>query len=495
MSFRQLLIFADQELEMSSKNRVNPEKDNSRIRRRLNRFVRKLTGSSRRRRPAHQSLEQMVIKEEPKLVTKHRRRRKSFWRSLFRAGSWQARLTGNLIRKKSEPESVLILKPKDSLSKESSQIQRKRKKRKEKGFLSRVFQGRSAPKDIQRGLSESISPNGPGIHQSSVRHKKKKNIFRRFFGRTEKKPPKLILPSNKPRPPAEKEKVVYSDYIPYFVNSLTLFLLAYLVAWLTYQMAVIITSSFFNIDSVLFFFEVMFPVGNSSELWSSFNIILITISGPITSVVAGSLYYYFLVRRNKVRGNRLLFVNWLIVHSYCMFFAAFVAGVITNQGFGYVANWMYMNVFFKILFSLILLFTLSWISFKGSRHILETANSVFRIKSKNRMIFLISQTILPWFVGTILLIALKYPRFTPQHENILVYDLIIIVSVLFMIIPPFFNRQAAPRLSVERERKQTKISKRNILITLIALLVFRLGLAGGIHFVIQFAVNISRYLS
>jgi len=110
------------------------------------------------------------------------------------------------------------------------------------------------------------------------------------------------------------------------------------------------------------------------------------------------------------------------------------------------------------------------------------------------MFFLFSQTVFPWFVGTLLLILVKYPRITPQHENILVYDLIIIVSILFMIIPPFFNKEAAPKLVVEKERRQTRISKRNIFLALLALFIFRAGLAGGLHFILHFSINVSRYL-
>jgi hypothetical protein len=433
-------------------------------------------------------------KPDPEITKRRRRHKKKFWRKLFGGGKdWLTRLTGNMNQVRSENEPVLIIPTKPAAF--VSRSHRHQHGRKQKGVFNRLFGKHSKSVKQQIKPSEIGVSQGQGTQQSTSRHrKKKKSLYKRFFEKKEKKPVKLVLPSNKPQPPREKEQIIYKDYVPYFINSTMMFLLAYLAVWLTYQLAVIFTSSLFHIDSVLYFFEVMFPVGNSSELWSSFNIISITMSGPLISLAAGSLYYVFIVRRNKVTGNRLMFFNWMVIHSFCMFFAAFVAGVVTNQGFGYVANWMYMNVFFKILVSLIFLFSLSWISYRNAGHILETSNSVFRIKPKNRAFFLLCQTILPWFVGTILLVAIKYPPFTPQHENILVYDLIIIVSVLFMIVPPFFNKHAHARLSVDKERKQTRISKKSIIIVLAALIIFRTGLAGGIHFVIQFAMNISRYM-
>ena len=483
---------------MPSDQKAYPEKNSKRIIRRLRRLMRKILWKNNHiNRPRRSS--PRIPDPKPILPVRRRRHGKSFWRKLFgRRKNWQNRLTGEQERKKIEleKEAAFIFKPQDPATKMPiPSPQKKRRKRAEGGFLKRLSRRLSKQKQIPQKPSDIIWPQAQGVQiPSSYHRKRKRNIFKRLFGKKEKKPVKLAFPLNKPLLPHEKEQVIYKAYLPYFVNSTMLFLLAYLLAWLTYQAVVIITSAFFHIDSVLFFYEVMFPVGNSSELWSSFDIILITISGPITSLVTGSLYYVFLVRNGKVKGNRLMFFNWLIIHSYCMFFAAFVAGVITNQGFGYVANWLYMNVFFKILFSLIFLFSLSWISFKNAGHILETSNSVFRIKPKNRMFFLFSQTVFPWFVGTLLLILVKYPRITPQHENILVYDLIIIVSILFMIIPPFFNKEAAPKLVVEKERRQTRISKRNIFLALLALFIFRAGLAGGLHFILHFSINVSRYM-
>jgi hypothetical protein len=483
---------------MQSNSTENNENNRSRIFRRLRRLLRKLIWTNNHIHHSRKPVSQPIGSSKPDPV-KRRRRKKSFWNNMFGNNmNWQNRLTGNVEKKESERAEEFnttnkLQIPADNPLKNSPVVHRHRKRRK-KGIFIRLIGKRVNEVQTQK-LSDSIRTPGQSNSQPIHHHRKrKKNFLKQIFSKKEKKPAKLNLPGNKPQVPVEKEKVIYSDYVPYFINSTMMFLLSYLVAWLTYQMSVIVTSSLFHIDSVLFFFEVMFPVGNSSDLWSSFNIILITISGPLVSLGAGSLYFVFLIRKNKLKGNRLMFFNWLVIHSYCMFFAAFVAGVITHQGFGYVANWLYMNVFFKILVSLIFLFSLSWISFKNARHILETSNSVFRIKPKNRVIFLLGQTILPWLVGTMLLVAIKYPGFTPQHENILVYDVIIIVSVLFMIIPPFFNKQAHPRLSVEKERKQTSISKRNIMITVLALLLFRIGLAGGIHFIIQFAVNISRYM-
>jgi hypothetical protein len=490
------LYLPHQETRMPSNHKGISEKNSNPLSRRLRRLIRKLLWTnnhiSRPRRPKPH-----LPNPVPVTSGKRRRKQKSFWRNLFgKNKDWQTKLTGEQERIQLEKEAAFIFQPRDKVNIIPQPLPKKSRDKVESGFFKRLSKRPVKQEKKHSRTSEVIRPQSDGTSHTVLHHRKKKTgLFKQIFGKKEKKPPKFIPAAEKLKFPKEKELIVYKEYVPYFINSTMLFMLAYLVAWLTYQTAVIITSSFFHIDSVLFFFEVMFPVGNSSEVWNSFNIILITVSGPITSIVAGTMYYVFLVRKGRVKGNTLMFFNWLIIHSYCMFFAAFVAGVITNQGFGYVANWLYMNVFFKILFSLIFLFFLSWISYRSAGHILETSNSVFRIKPKNRITFLVTQTVLPWFIGTLLLIAIKYPRFTPQHENILVYDLIIIICVLFMVIPPFFNKHAQAHLVVEKERKQTRINKRYILIAVMAILIFRVGLAGGIHFIIHLSVSISRYFS
>src|ERR1039457_5857668 len=67
------------------------------------------------------------------------------------------------------------------------------------------------------------------------------------------------------------------------INSAILFVLTYLITYLTYQLAVMFVASRYGINSILLFYEVFFPVGNYSEKWNSFNIIIITFAGPLRS--------------------------------------------------------------------------------------------------------------------------------------------------------------------------------------------------------------------
>jgi hypothetical protein len=290
--------------------------------------------------------------------------------------------------------------------------------------------------------------------------------------------------------PVKKEKFKIISYINYAVNSTMLYIAAYMVAFFTYQFAVIFIASHYDIDSVLYYYEVYFPCGNSSPLWSRFNIILITLAGPMISIIMGTIYHRIVLKRISKPTNKL-FVLWLTFHSINMFFGAFVAGIITDQGFGYVADWMYMHVAFKFMFAIIAIFILAILGFYTARYFLETATSVYRIKSKNRLAFFIAQGIVPWLVGGLILYTIKYPTILPQHVNILVYDTIILGTLIFMVIPIIFNTKAKPKIIDKYSRSKRGINWIMVAAVVLLLVLFRWGLSGGLHFVIKFVVSIT----
>jgi len=283
------------------------------------------------------------------------------------------------------------------------------------------------------------------------------------------------------------------QYVVYIFNSTVIFLITYIIAYLTYQFTVIIVASFFGIDSVLYYYELMFPIGNFSSLWTAFNIILITISGPLVSLIMGMVYYRFFMPKEGFSPLAKLFFLWLSFHSFNMFFGAYVAGVITDQGFGYVVNWLYLRFIVKFAIAMISLFILMVIGYHATRSLLETANSLQRISRENRAYFILTQALVPWLIGSIILLLIKIPNKDPQHENIIVYDLIIITTLVFTIIPTFFNRKAKPDSLRFKSKKRMKFGWLYMLIAILLIVAYRLGLDNGLHFMIRIIFRVEPY--
>ena len=291
-----------------------------------------------------------------------------------------------------------------------------------------------------------------------------------------------------------KPKTMYRAYIRPAINSTAIFIVAYLIVWLTYQLAVMVQASLSHIDSVLYYYEVMFPIGNYSRLWSSFNIILITIAGPLLSVFMGILYYYvFLGRRNPGPQMRL-FLVWLYLLSMAFFFGAFVAGMITHQGFGYVADWLYLNIVFRIGVSLIFLLILGFMGWNVIKLLPEVSGpDSFK---RSRTAFVLSRLSVPWLIGSVLMFLLKRTSFVPQHPNILAYDLIIIGSMAFAVIAAIFNKRDRPRFfkNLHRSTSTGSIMASVIAAIVLAFLV-RVGLSDGLYFQLKVSLDLGKYHS
>lgn len=291
-----------------------------------------------------------------------------------------------------------------------------------------------------------------------------------------------------------KPKIMYREYIRPAINSTALFVLAYLIVWLTYQLAVMVQASLSHIDSVLYYYEVMFPIGNYSRLWSSFNIILITIAGPLLSVFMGILYYYvFLGRRNPGPQMRL-FLVWLYLLSMAFFFGAFVAGMITHQGFGYVADWLYMNIVFRIGVSLIFLLILGFMGWNAVKLLPEVSGpDSFK---RSRTAFVLSRLSVPWLIGSALMFLLRRTSFVPQHPNILAYDLIIIGSMAFPVIAAIFNKRERPRFFKNSHRSTSTGSiMASVIAAIVLAFLVRVGLSDGLYFQFRISLDVGKYHS
>ncbi len=281
------------------------------------------------------------------------------------------------------------------------------------------------------------------------------------------------------------KKIMGSIDLRAILNSLGLFILSYLFIYLVYQAATIVVASVYGIDAVLYYYEVYFPIGNTSSLWTKTNIIAITLIGPL---VCGSLsvLLFRIIQAKRIDNHILrLFLLWVAFQGAAHFLGAFVAGIITNLGFGYVANWMFMNVFFKILVSLIFLFVLSLAGYYSTNAAMSNLPHGKR-KYENRIGAMLSTYIIPWLLGTLLLFLVRSPDKTPQHEYIFAYDTIILASMVFAIMPMIFRKHLL-KYSGKIRGKTVSFTKGSVVLitAAIILIVFRLVLSPGIHFVIN----------
>jgi len=360
-------------------------------------------------------------------------------------------------------------------------------------------------KEAQEGFAASHPVEEPrvfnstGLQQDSRplskhRHRRRRRRFWKIFQFGKKKEqPAAFIPKGDILEEV-KEKAPLKVYIRPAITSTAIFIIAYQLSWLLYQLAVMVVASFSSIDSVLYYYEVMFPIGNYSPKWNQTNIIFITLSGPLVSLILWALYRFVFLRKFHPGAQVRIFLVWLYLNSMMLFFGAFVGGAITRQGFGYVVDWLYMNIAFRTLFSLMFLSLIVWMSWKVVRFLPE--NSGLDSWKQNRFGYVLSRLVVPWFIGGTIMVLLKITDVIPQHENIFNYDAFTMATMLFAVLPPMFNSKVRPHL-IQGRKTYPRIHRASVVAWVVVAIAFvlliRLGLSYGLYFQLIFDLNLGIY--
>jgi len=288
----------------------------------------------------------------------------------------------------------------------------------------------------------------------------------------------------------EKKIPLFSQRNPIYrnttivVNSVLIFILTYSLVYLFYWLTSMLVASLYGLDSILYYYDLKF--NDHSPLWNRFNILLVTGIPPFFCLFLGVYLYKVLFKNKRFAGLQKLFILWSAFHLFNHFFGALPSGIVTDEGFGYVAAWLYMNTAFKFMFSLLALFTLGVIGYFSAKHILETSDSINRIKADNRLSFLLYQMVIPWLVGTIFLILIRIP-----HNFDYPYETLMLFTTIFMVIPPFFNDKVKPELNLVKVKKRRHVNFGYLAMMLVLLVFLRIMLGIGLHFIIEISVSIS----
>jgi len=300
--------------------------------------------------------------------------------------------------------------------------------------------------------------------------------------RRSKSTPLFVLPED---PEKIREKIRYGRVLVISLNSTMLYLAAYILVYLLYQLVVIYAANRFGISGVLYYYDVFWPIGDSSPLWFPYyRIILITGSGPFISLILGLLFFRFYVPRVKNPVTKLFFL-WISLHALNMFFGAFVAGVTTNDGFGYVALWLYMGIIFRIILSFISLFALAVFGYHAANYFLETAPSPTYLKHEWRQEFLIFQALIPAILGAVIIILIRIPINPPYH-------IIILFTLFAAIIAALINDKARPgRVKSFPKNKGRKFMWAYFIVLVALMLFYRVVLSYGLHIIIKISMTVS----
>jgi hypothetical protein len=292
----------------------------------------------------------------------------------------------------------------------------------------------------------------------------------------------------------QKKNIPWTKYIKPALTSTAMFMVTYQFSWFFYQLVVMITASFFGIDSVLYYYEVMFPVGSNELIWTPEKIIIITLSGPLTALLVWILLRFVLRLKSRYGSHFRMFLVWMYLISMMLFFGAFVGGAITLEGFGYLIDWLFMSVALRMILSLIFISMIIALSWRVVGYLPETTRS--NSWKNNRHFYVLSRLVIPWLLGSGIMTLLKLTNNIMQHANIWDYDTINLVTLAFAVVPPLFNSGTRPQLNKHRKvnhKLREALPVFWIPIAIIVVVLFRIVLSYGIYFKLILNLDIYFY--
>ncbi len=199
-----------------------------------------------------------------------------------------------------------------------------------------------------------------------------------------------------------------------FLHSLAYFILAFMFIYIVYQIVTIIVASSYNIPVVWYYYRLKFPLYTYSPLYTRSALVFIFSSGPIMSLMLAFVFLKLFFTTNPFFRRFQLFYLWGFICGSNMFFGAYIAGFFTRTEFIYTSEWLFMSRMFdieEIFFTVISFVVMLVIGRILTPLFLVSSGSVTLISPENRQFFIITQVVLPWLAGILVLFLITVPTF------------------------------------------------------------------------------------
>jgi hypothetical protein len=262
-------------------------------------------------------------------------------------------------------------------------------------------------------------------------------------------------------------------FLVILINSTFVFLLTYIIVFLTEETASALTARTFNIKSVILYNDVEYFI--RSREWTADSVQVVFSAGPLVSILLTIISLIFFALSSHERWFARLFVLWFALHAFTQSFGEIIFGALLNQDFGWVLDYLYYTDTSKIVLVSGFLMIMIIGGLFLSRFLLLTGNIYFNFLGKgNRWQFLMSQVFLPFIIGTGIIIAIKQP-----HMN--GFDLIVETSMIIILLPAMLRARLSQTIYFDEEPRIIRIRWIWIMITIVTLIIFRILFWHGIR--------------
>lgn len=153
--------------------------------------------------------------------------------------------------------------------------------------------------------------------------------------------------------------------------STVIIVLSFSFNYLLLQFSKFATASFYDIPSKWQDGRIVFTIPDPSKLWTYSSVISVYISGPILLFFSGIIFFWLYNRNREKNSVKALVFLWMYLAAFVLFFGSFLAGTITDRGFGYVMGWLYIPKYIEMPFGIFSVFMLWMIGYSAGKRFIS----------------------------------------------------------------------------------------------------------------------------
>ncbi len=265
-------------------------------------------------------------------------------------------------------------------------------------------------------------------------------------------------------------------------NSLTYFILSYLVIYIISQLITAWVATSFDYKTILYYYKIYYNI--ESDDWTADSVKILFSIMPLAGLILGTIFIIIYTTFKNEPGKIKLFFLWGFVHGMVMFFGALLMGTLLNKDFGWVIAYLYYRDTGKMVFSIISIFALISIGAVISKSFLISGNSYFnQIDRTNKKYFLYAQVIFPAIIGTIVLAFLKIPNtYYYVTTDEVFFEIIKLSTLIILIIPLITTYRSFHDNFFDEEPRRLNLKWKLMIVTILMIFAFRFGFINGIYF-------------
>lgn len=257
------------------------------------------------------------------------------------------------------------------------------------------------------------------------------------------------------------------------LNSSLLFLIAYLIIYTLNLLITGFTALLFDIPVIIYYYDVDYLIRGID--WTHDSVSGVFSSGPLAMFVLSAFLLILYKSVEAESGILRLLVLWMLFHALTRFAGEILVGAVAGKGFGFVILYMFIMDTGKVILTILMLVAMFTAGLFMSRLSLYSANIYFNdLLRIYRNRFIVSQFIIPFLIGNIMIMLIKLPHFN-------LFDAAVNGSMILFLIAIAVRSMSFEDFYFDDEPR--KIDRMTILplVTILLLLSFRIILGFGIR--------------